>query len=474
MSIATEIQRIQTAKGKIATKLGDMGLADRTAPIETLADAIYDIADKGIPDIKIEEGKNVTLEPGYYHGGSITGINNEALDSVEFNLQPNKPVTPNKSTQYITKDEGYYGLAQVTVNPIPSEYQVVTQVDATKDDVLAGKKIVSKTGDVIVGEIPKYESPTFTLSPTNTSSTLETGYYSGAKVKVNVDDSVVEVTPTKQTQQVAAKTEGNFLKGVTVKGDDNLQAHKIASGVTIFGVTGTFTDDADLTVQDNGAFIVSPDLLEGKSAYANGINVYGSMPKADRAQTTISANANSAKDTITITANNPQSSGYVTSNTTKDTAEVTITQYVDGKKVHAWVNDGDAPIEASVADGAYSASVSLTKGAGSVSATGTNVTLTKASSKPSSGYYITATGSGSVSATGTATIGTAGWLEKDSKTANKSETSNTATAYYTIAGANVPTSINPLTETSVSVTAGYTSGGTISVSSKLLEALQAI
>lgn len=83
--------------------------------------------------------------------------------------------------------------------------------------------------------------------------------------------------------------------------------------------------------------------------------------------------------------------------------------------------------------GSYSASVSLTSGSGSVSATGTNVTLTEASSEPSSGYYITAQGSGSVSGVGSTTISTGGFISPGGKSStSSSKSSNTATKYYTV------------------------------------------
>ena len=68
----------------------------------------------------------------------------------------------------------------------------------------------------------------------------------------------------------------------------------------------------------------------------------------------------------------------------------------------------------------------LSAGSGSVAASGTHtnsasgVVITKVSTEPTSGYYITTTGSGTVS------VSTAGWLKTQSKS------SNTATAYYSL------------------------------------------
>ena len=85
----------------------------------------------------------------------------------------------------------------------------------------------------------------------------------------------------------------------------------------------------------------------------------------------------------------------------------------------------------SITGAAYIKAGALSAGSGSTAASGTHtnsasgVVITKVSSEPSSGYYITTTGSGTVS------VSTAGWLNTQSKS------SNTATAYYTLNSAKV-------------------------------------
>ena len=91
---------------------------------------------------------------------------------------------------------------------------------------------------------------------------------------------------------------------------------------------------------------------------------------------------------------------------------------------------------------------SLASGNGSVNATSSNITLATATSQPSSGYYITVQGSGSVS------VNQAGWLKTQSKG------SNTATTYVTLHSA---TMTQDQTAGTVSVSEGYTTGGSINV-----------
>lgn len=67
---------------------------------------------------------------------------------------------------------------------------------------------------------------------------------------------------------------GKYLAGAqTIKGDANLIADNIASGVSIFGVTGTHRGGG---VDTSDANATSSDILSGKTAYVNGTKIIGS------------------------------------------------------------------------------------------------------------------------------------------------------------------------------------------------------
>ena len=91
-----------------------------------------------------------------------------------------KTVTPSESTQTVSPDSGYDGLSKVTVNAISSTY--------------------------IGSDVTKKSAATY--------------------------------TPKTTDQSIAS---GQYLSGTqTIKGDANLVAGNIKSGVSIFGVTGTY------------------------------------------------------------------------------------------------------------------------------------------------------------------------------------------------------------------------------------------
>lgn len=72
----------------------------------------------------------------------------------------------------------------------------------------------------------------------------KTAYINGQKVTGTITSTNAQtITPTTTAQTVNGNT---FLAGaITVAGDANLLAENIKSGVTIFGVTGTYTGEGE-------------------------------------------------------------------------------------------------------------------------------------------------------------------------------------------------------------------------------------
>lgn len=175
MSTATEISRIQTARNKIRAKLVALGLASNTAKIDALATAVESIEDRGAVNAQVKEGSTYTIPKGYHNGsGTVSGVSGGG----NYNLQ-SKTVTPTKSQQNVTPDDGYFGLSDVTVNAIPDAYQNVTDVSATADDVLANKIIVTTEGTV-TGKMVNNGAVSASVDGLDvTSYTIPKGYHNG-------------------------------------------------------------------------------------------------------------------------------------------------------------------------------------------------------------------------------------------------------------------------------------------------------
>ena len=82
----------------------------------------------------------------------------------------------------------------------------------------------------------------------------KTAYVNGVKITGNIQSKAAATyTPTTSDQTIAS---GQYLSGSqTIKGDANLQAQYIASGVTIFGVSGSLS--AAIISQDGTTKVLS-------------------------------------------------------------------------------------------------------------------------------------------------------------------------------------------------------------------------
>lgn len=187
MSIQSEITRIANDKDKIRTKLVALNLATATDDLDTLADAVDGIVDKGTPAAQIVEGETYTIVPGYYRGGSVQAVGGGG----SYTLQ-SKTVTPTTSPQTIQPDTGYYGLNQVLVNAIPSNYKDISGTTATAADVFSNKLFVSSTGVLTAGTMANNGAVSATIDGlTTTSYSIPVGYHNGSGV-ISLDSSIEE------------------------------------------------------------------------------------------------------------------------------------------------------------------------------------------------------------------------------------------------------------------------------------------
>ncbi len=184
MSIATEIARIQTARNTIRTKFQELGLSMPSDQIDDIATAADGIENRGAISATVQEGDTYTIPKGYHNGsGTVSGVGGGG----SYNLQ-SKTVTPTKSQQNVTPDDGYYGLSDVTVAPIPETYQDVGAVTADAASVLTGKVFVDSTGRTVTGTMPNNGEVSKTIDGLTTESVaIPTGYISGGIVRLTND-----------------------------------------------------------------------------------------------------------------------------------------------------------------------------------------------------------------------------------------------------------------------------------------------
>lgn len=280
MSTATEITRLQTARNTIRNKLVSLGLATSTDKLDTLADAIDDIVDRGAVSATVREGETYTIPAGMHNGsGTVSGVGGGG----SYTLQ-SKTATPTKSQQSVVPDSGYYGLSDVTVAPIPAAYQDVTAVTAAAGDVLATKIIVAADGAVTAGTMSNNGAVSKTLDATsgNQNYTVPAGYHNGSGA-VGIVLEEKSATPGDSAQNITP-TEGKVLSKVTVgavpakygdtTGDDAVaasilygkKAHSNSSGSAV-ALTGTMVNNGAVTATIDGLVTTSYTVPVG---YHNG------------------------------------------------------------------------------------------------------------------------------------------------------------------------------------------------------------
>ena len=212
----------------------------------------------------------VDMQGGFVSGGS-SGVKLQS-----------KTVTPSENAQTVNPDSSYDALSSVTVEAISNTYigssvtkkSAATYTPGTSNQSIAsgqylsGAQTIKGDSNLIASNIKKgvtifnvtgsYNEatggPTLQskiVSPSESTQTVspDSGYDGLSKVTVNAisstyvgsdvtKKSAATYTPKTTDQSIAS---GQYLSGTqTIKGDANLVAGNIKSGVNIFGVTGTY------------------------------------------------------------------------------------------------------------------------------------------------------------------------------------------------------------------------------------------
>ena len=162
--------------------------------------AIMDISDSTVTAAKMLKGTTAYDKSGE----KITGTFETKMQS--------KTVSPSTSSQTVKADSGYDGLSQVTVNAMTTATQATPSIS------------ISSAGLITA------------------SATQSAGYVaSGTKSATKQMTTQAAKTVTPSTSEQTAVASGVYTTGaVTVKGDSNLKAANIKSGVTIFGISGSY------------------------------------------------------------------------------------------------------------------------------------------------------------------------------------------------------------------------------------------
>ena len=498
MSTATEISRLSLARNTIRDKLIEFGLAESTDKLDVLATEIDSIVYRGAITATVQEGDTYTIPAGYHNGsGTVQGV----AGGGNYTLQ-SKSVTPTKSQQSVTPDNGYYGLSAVTVAAIPEAYQNVSAVTATASDVLSPKVIVDATGATLTGTMPNNGAVSQTLTATTTSYTVPAGYHNGSGT-VSIVTENKTATPSTSSQTVTPTT-GKLLTQVTVNaipsefgdttGDDAVAANILA------GKKAHSNDDGDAvaitgTMPNNGAVSKTLDATTSNQSYTVPAGYHNGSGTVNIVLETKTATPTTSSQNITPT------SGKVLSKVTvnaipsnyKDTTNVDATagDVLEGKVIVTSTGEvtGTMPNNGAVSKtlDATASNQSYTVPAGYHDGTGTvSITLETKSTTPTTSSQTIVPTSGKVLSQVTVNAIPAKYGDTTGDTATAANLLAGATAHTILNGAAtqitgtmpnngaISGTIDGLTTTSYTISAGYTSGGSVSLTNDIELALAAI
>lgn len=187
--------------------------------------------------------------------------------------------------------------------------------------VYLGSNAVDMQGGFVTGGASGASLQSKTVSPSESAQTVkaDNGYDGLSQVTVNAvsrtyvgsgvtKKSAATYTPGTSDQSIAS---GQYLNGTqTIKGDSNLTAGNIRSGVKIFNVTGSYAGSSSSGGTDTSdATATAANILSGKTAYVNGSKLTGTMTNNGAVSKTMTANGS-----YTIPAGYHNGSGKVTVN----------------------------------------------------------------------------------------------------------------------------------------------------------------
>lgn len=186
----------------------------------------------------------------------------------------------------VTVPAGYY--ASQATKSITSGSAKTPATTITKNPTIS----VNSSG-LITASVSGTQSVTPTVSAGYISSgTSGTITVSGSATKQLTTKAATTYTPSTSNQTIAS---GTYLTGMqTIKGDANLKAENIASGISIFGVTGTHSGsedlDTELTAQESLISQLST-ILDSKASGGNSSNT-GTSTQLEVCTVTISYSSN--------------------------------------------------------------------------------------------------------------------------------------------------------------------------------------
>lgn len=433
-----------------------------------------------------------TVPAGYHNGNGSVFIETET-----------KTVTPSTSSQDVTPTTGKV-LSKVTVDAISGNFADTTGDDAVAANILAGKKAHSydsteEEAVAVTGTMPNNGAVSKTLDATtnNQTYTVPLGYHDGTGT-VGIVLETKTATPSTSSQNIVP-TAGKVLSRVTVNAipsnyQDTTNVDATAADVLEGKTIVTSTGEVEGTMPNNGAvsqvLTVSTTSYTVPEGYHDGTGTVSIVTETKTATPTKSSqtiNPSTGKVLSSVTVAAIPAAYQDVTNVDATAADVLAGKVIvaaDGTEVTGTMTDNAAvsrTLDATTDNQSYTVPAGYHNGSGTV-----NIVLeTKSATPTTSSQTITPT-SGKVLSAVTVSAIPAKYGDTTGDTAVAANLLAGATAHTIVNGtatkitgtmANngaIAGTIDGLTTTSYTIPAGYTSGGSVSLTDDIELALAAI
>ena len=253
--------------GRTITMTEGWGLGDGGGII-VLRNATVNPEDELISGVKIADG---TITANKLADDVFTDINNE-IAAVKKSVSDGKTAVANAITAkgISTATDAEFATMATNISSIITLENGTGDATAVAGDMLSGKTAYVK-GSKVTGSMVNNGAVSQTLDA-NGTYTIPAGYHNGqGKVTQSLTGkAAATITPGTADQTIAAN---QWLTGIqTIKGDANLIAANIKSGVSIFGVAGNSN-----VVDTSAGDATAAQILSGKKAYVDGALVTGTI-----------------------------------------------------------------------------------------------------------------------------------------------------------------------------------------------------
>lgn len=294
--------------------------------------ATYTVPVINAPTVTLSESSQILTTSGKYVNGNITipAISSSYIGSSIERLSastwtPGRYAQTISAGQYLLGEQTISGDNNLTAENIKSGISIfgvlgnyvgstsggTEDATATASDIAYGKTAYITSGKV-TGQMTERQSSDVTVSAntvtipsghysTQVQKTISTVEHPDPVITVNSGTGLITASHTQQqgyavggttskTQQLSIKSaetitpsttsqiipSGVYLTGdQTITGDLNLLPENIKTGVSIFGVNGSYSGSGGSDTSDATAY--STDILSGKTAYARGAKLTGTI-----------------------------------------------------------------------------------------------------------------------------------------------------------------------------------------------------